>query len=51
MAEGDLSALQKAWGEVVEEEVAKNPQFKKVWESYSQFRKGYAIWREHGYLQ
>ena len=46
-----LSALEKAWGEVVEEEVAKNPQFKKVWESYSQFRKGYAIWREHGYLQ
>ena len=46
-----LKAYAKAWDEVVKEESAKNPNFKKVWNSYSTFRANYAIWREHGYLQ
>jgi len=46
-----MKAYEKAWGEVVTEESAKNPNFKKVWDSYSKFRADYAIWRDHGYLQ
>ncbi len=32
------------WNEVVEEDSAKDPLFKKVSESYHSFRKSYAIW-------
>ena len=46
-----MAALQKSWNEVVAEESASNPNFKKVWDSYSKFRADYAIWREHGYLK
>jgi len=46
-----MAALQKAWNEVIAEESAANPQFKKVYESYSKFRADYAIWREAGYLK
>jgi TRAP-type mannitol/chloroaromatic compound transport system substrate-binding protein len=46
-----LAAYEKAWNEVVAEESAKNPNFKRVWENYAQFRRDYAIWREHGYLR
>jgi len=46
-----IAAYEKAWNEVVAEESAKNPSFKKVWDSYSEFRKNYAIWKDHGYLQ
>ncbi|MSQ60059.1 MAG: TRAP transporter substrate-binding protein [Betaproteobacteria bacterium] len=46
-----LKAYEKAWGEVVAEESAKNPNFKKVWDSYSQFRANYSLWREYGYLK
>ncbi|HEY4775775.1 MAG TPA: TRAP transporter substrate-binding protein [Xanthobacteraceae bacterium] len=45
-----LAAYLKAWNEVVAEESAKNANFKKVWDSYSEFRRNYAIWREHAYL-
>ena len=43
--------MQKNWNEVIAEESAANPQFKKVWDSYSKFRADYAIWRDHGYLK
>jgi TRAP-type mannitol/chloroaromatic compound transport system substrate-binding protein len=46
-----MAALEKAWGEVIAEESATNPQFKRVYESYSKFRSDYAIWRDHGYLK
>jgi TRAP-type mannitol/chloroaromatic compound transport system substrate-binding protein len=46
-----IKAFDKAWNEVVDEESKKNPNFKKVWDSYSAFRGGYAVWRDHGYLQ
>jgi len=35
----------------VVEESASNPNFKRVWESYSRFRADYEIWREYGCLQ
>jgi TRAP-type mannitol/chloroaromatic compound transport system substrate-binding protein len=46
-----MAAIEKAWHEVIAEESAKNPQFKRVFESYSKFRGDYAIWRDHGYLK
>jgi len=45
-----MNAYEKAWKEVVAEESATNPNFKKVYASYSDFRKNYAIWRDYGYL-
>jgi TRAP-type mannitol/chloroaromatic compound transport system substrate-binding protein len=46
-----MAALEKAWAEVVAEESAANPNFKRVYESYSTFRKNYALWRDYGYLR
>lgn len=46
-----LKALEEKWLEVVEEQKAKSPEFTKIWDSYSTFRKNYAIWRENGYLR
>lgn len=46
-----LAAYEKAWNEVVAEEAAKNPNFRRVWESFAQFRRDYAIWRDIGYLK
>jgi TRAP-type mannitol/chloroaromatic compound transport system substrate-binding protein len=46
-----MKALEKAWAEVVAEESASNPNFKRIYDSYSEFRAEYALWREYGYLQ
>ncbi len=46
-----LTKLQGAWDEVIAEEVATNPDSKKVWESITAFREKYAIWRKFGYLK
>lgn len=45
-----LAELNGAWNEVAGELAAENPNFKKVWESYSAFREQYKIWDELGYL-
>ena len=45
-----LAAMEKAWNEVVAAENAKNPTFKKAWDSYSTFRTNYKTWRSVGYL-
>ena len=45
-----LQVLEEKWQEVIEEESAADPLFKRVHESYAAFRAQYAIWREHGYL-
>ncbi len=42
-----LAAMRKAWEEVVAEEAAADADFARVWESFSTFRKDYAIWREY----
>jgi len=42
----DLAAFEKAWNEVVAEESAKDPLFKKVAEDYQAFREQYRIWGE-----
>lgn len=45
-----MKAYEKAWNEVAAEESAKNPNFKKVFDSYSKFRSEFKIWRDYGYL-
>ena len=45
-----LATLEAAWNEVVAEEVANNPDFEKVWNSFTSFREEYTIWKELGYL-
>jgi TRAP-type mannitol/chloroaromatic compound transport system substrate-binding protein len=41
-----LAAFEKAWVEVIRDESAKDPLFKKVADHYLDFRKKYAIWGE-----
>lgn len=46
-----LDQLRNAWGEVLQEEIAANPDVKRLWESYSAFHEEYKIWGERGYLK
>ena len=46
-----LARMKSAWEEVIAEESARDPDFKRAHESYSDFRKKYAIWKDHGYLK
>ena len=46
-----IAAFEKSWKEVAQEEAASNPNFKKVYESYSRFRSDYAVWRDVGFLK
>jgi len=46
-----LAKLEEAWMQVVAEETAKDPWFKRTWESLDGFRKNYAEWRNLGYLR
>lgn len=48
--DGLLAVLEEKWQEVLKEEAAADPLFKRVYESYAAFRERYAIWRQHGYL-
>ena len=45
-----MESLKTAWDEVVEEEAANNDEFARVWNSLKEFRKGYKIWGDLGYL-
>jgi TRAP-type mannitol/chloroaromatic compound transport system substrate-binding protein len=42
----DLAAYEKAWLEVIAEDSAKDPLFKKIADHYLEFRKNYAVWGE-----
>ena len=46
-----LVSFEDAWKEIVKEESAKNPNFARVYKSYTDFRKNYAIWRHFSFLQ
>lgn len=46
-----LAALRKAWAQVAEEEAATDPDFRRVWESYKQFRAEYRRWKKVGHLK
>jgi len=46
-----LGQFEKAWQEVVAEEIAGNEDAQKIWASLTEFRADYQIWKENGYLQ
>ncbi len=46
-----LDQLRGAWEEVLAEEIAANPDVKKLWDSFSEFHETYKIWGERGYLK
>ncbi len=46
-----LDAYKKAWDEVVAEESAANPNFKRINDSYAKFREEYSLWGRNGYLK
>ena len=46
-----LEEFEKAWLKVVEEESAKDANFKRVYASYAAFRTDFKAWREMGYLR
>jgi TRAP-type mannitol/chloroaromatic compound transport system substrate-binding protein len=46
-----LAKLEVAWNEVVAEQSAKSPEFKKVWNSFATFREEYSSWADLAYLR
>ena len=46
-----LDTLEQAWLEVVEEEIARDEDFKRSWESLSTFRQNIERWKALGYLK
>ncbi|MCB1490369.1 MAG: TRAP transporter substrate-binding protein [Rhodobiaceae bacterium] len=46
-----LDTFRGAWDEVVQEQVAADADFARVWESLSKFRDEYAVWKDLGYLK
>jgi TRAP-type mannitol/chloroaromatic compound transport system substrate-binding protein len=46
-----LAAMEKAWLEVAAAESAKDPGFKRTWESLQAFRKRFGAWNSIGYLR
>ena len=50
-SDADLAKFEQAWREVVEEESANDPIFKKVADSYFSFREQYKIWGENQALK
>jgi len=46
-----LAQFEKAWEEVIADDIANNEDAKKIWASLSAFRADYQIWKENGYLQ
>jgi TRAP-type mannitol/chloroaromatic compound transport system substrate-binding protein len=46
-----MAALRKAWIEVVAEQSAKSPEFKKGWESLEAYRKQFKIWKDLAYMK
>lgn len=46
-----LATFKKHWEQVVEEQSAKNADFKRAWDSLKAFRTRYALWSNIGYLK
>jgi len=45
-----LQAFKQAWEEVVKEECAKDPMFKKTWDNLEAFRAEYKVYSDLGFL-
>ncbi len=46
-----MDAFRGAWDEVVAEQTEADPDFKRAWESLSDFRENYKKWSDIGYVQ
>ena len=46
-----MDAFKGAWDEVVAEQTEADPDFKRAWESLSEFRETYKKWADIGYVQ
>jgi len=46
-----LDQFRGAWKDVIAEEVAANPDSKKIWESYTSFNEKWKVWGDRGYLK
>jgi len=46
-----LNTLREKWQDVLQEELAANPDVQKLWDSYTAFHEDYKIWGEMGYLK
>ncbi len=46
-----LDAFEAAWIEVARDEAAKDPDFKRAWQSLENFRQSYKTWKELGYIK
>ncbi len=44
--DAELAKFEAAWNEVVKEESAADPTFKKIADDYTKFRKEYQVWGE-----
>jgi TRAP-type mannitol/chloroaromatic compound transport system substrate-binding protein len=49
--DSELAVYEKAWMEVIEEESARDPLFKRIADDYLAFRKQYAIWGDSQFLK
>jgi TRAP-type mannitol/chloroaromatic compound transport system substrate-binding protein len=49
--DSELAAYEKAWFEVIAEESARDPLFKRIADDYLAFRKNYAIWGDSQFLK
>ena len=46
-----LETLRGKWEEVLQEEIAANPDVARLWDSYSKFHEDYQVWGSRGYLK
>jgi len=49
--DSELAAYEKAWNDVIAEESAKDPLFKRIADDYVDFRKKYALWGEAQFMK
>jgi TRAP-type mannitol/chloroaromatic compound transport system substrate-binding protein len=49
-SESMLALFRTKWQEVVAEESAKDPAFKRIWDDLSAFRQDYAVWNEWAFM-
>ena len=49
--DSELATFEKAWLDVVAEESAKDPLFKRIADDYLAFRKNYAIWGDAQFMK
>ncbi len=46
-----LAVFEEKWGEVAAEQSAANEDFARVWASLKEYREGYKVWKDYGFLK